>query len=951
MPVGNDTRRHLPLSSDTPLLRRRELLLASAAAFAAGPACARARGEKILPYNRPPRGLLPGVPRYYATTLTLDGFATGVLVLSHDGRPTKIEGNPDHPASLGAAGLFEQAAVLELYTPDRARAPRSPAGPADLDTVSARFSAPRADHGAGLRFLLGQETSPLLGDLVSRVRARFPAARFTFLPGLHPGSALAGARAALGAPALPLLDLGRAGVILALDDDLLASGPFALRYARQFAGRRRVSGPDEEMNRLYAVETAPSPTGMIADHRILRRPSEIGPFAARLAAAVDRLRPGPPAVRAALARFAAPDPLIEALAGDLLDGGGVVSVGSGQPPAVHALGQLLNVLLGRPDAAWNIAPPLLGAGDAEQDLPALLAEIDAGKVDTLAVLAPDPAFTLPPDCELPARLRRVRDVLYLAPAEDVTASLAGWVVPAAHALESWGDAAAWDGTLSLQQPLIEPLHGGRTAAEILALFAGDARPEGRRLLADAWTRRRPGDFAAFWPRALTTGVIPDSAAPRLDLPLQPDSLARAVASLPARAEELEVRFAPSPTLHDGRFAGNPWLVEHPQPMTKLSWDNAALVGPATAARLGLHTEDLVDLSLEGRRVRAPVLVVPGHADDAVTVHLGWGRPGTEAGFDANRLRSSASPTFAAGLGIHPVRGARHTLARSQLQLRAEGRPVAPFATLEEFRDRGVVAEELRGAEPSLYASPKSRTEGEQWAMTIDTTICTGCSACVAACQAENNIPVVGKDDVARGRIMHWLRIDTYLHGPDEAPGAVHEPMLCQHCEMAPCEYVCPVNATEHSDDGLNEMVYNRCVGTRFCSNNCPYKVRRFNWFDYQSDRAENRGAVTLQRNPDVTVRQRGVMEKCTYCVQRIREVEIHARVEGRAIRPGEVVTACQQACPTEAIQFGSLSHAGTRMVAWRAEPRSFEVLHELGTRPRTVYLARIDNPNPEIKRP
>ncbi|MFT3773130.1 MAG: 4Fe-4S dicluster domain-containing protein [Minicystis sp.] len=962
--MGDRKQRRLEILPDEPIeLRRREWLklLAAGMALAGTEGCVRDHAEKIMPYTRQPRNVTPGIPRYYATSLTLDGFATGVLVVSNDGRPTKIEGNPDHPASLGATSIFDQAAVIDVYDPDRARAIRTPAGPAGFDAVVARFAATRGDRGERLRFLLGPEGSPLIGNLLGRIRERFPLAKVTFHDPSRHGFAEQGGRIARGVAVQPQYDFSAADVIFSIGDDFLASGPFSLRYSRQFASRRRVSAPADPMNRLYVAEAMFTPTGTMADHRLRRKPSEITWLAARVAAEIANLpglRRQPPApIAAALARFrAAPaDPVILALARDLVRhaGAAVVTTGSGQPPVVHALGQLVNAMVGSDRTAWNIAPTLVNAGDGEQDLGALIGEIDGGAVETLVILGNNPVYTIPADLEFARRLQKVGTILYLGTHEDETAALSDWFVPAAHALESWGDASAYDGTLSIVQPLIRPLNGGRTVAEILALFTGDERPDGRRMVEDFWSKRHAADFQEFWPRALTTGVIPDTASPRLDKDFTPDRFVQALGTLPPAPVDagIEVSFSTDSSVHDGRFANNAWMLEHPQPVTKLTWDNAAHLAPDTAARLGLQTEDLVELSLGGRRVRAPVLVVPGHADDAVTLHLGWGHKGSSSlangvGFDANRLRTSGSPAGAAGLAIHKIAGARHVLARTQLEMRTEGRPVAPFATLAALREHPEFTSHLRGPQPSLL--PGFETEGEQWAMTIDNTICTGCSACVVACRAENNVLVVGKEDVARGRIMIWLRIDQYLDGPDQDPTVVNEPMLCQHCEMAPCEYVCPVNATVHSSDGLNEMVYNRCVGTRFCSNNCPYKVRRFNWFDYNKEQTANQGRIQLQHNPDVTVRQRGVMEKCTYCVQRIREVEIHARVQGRPIRPGEVVTACQQACPTDAIQFGSLRHRDTNMVKWREEPRSFEVLHDLGTRPRTIYLARINNPNPEI---
>ena len=939
-------------------------LLGASMALAGVAGCSRQRGEKILPYTRNPRDVTPGMPRYYATSLSLDGFATGVLVESHEGRPTKVEGNPEHPASLGATSALDQATVLGLYDPDRARTPRVPVGPATWQAFFVRFAQERADGGAGLRFLLEPTGSKLLGELVDRLRNRFPAARFTFHGAGSPGFAAQGGRLTFGVPVQPQHDLGRADVVLALDDDFLGGGPSSLRHARQWSARRRPGTPSASMSRLYVVETMLTPTGSMADHRLRRKPSAVVHVAARLAAEIAagpgdlaRRLPGP--VAAGLARFrgGAPDPLIQALARDLARAGAasLVTVGYRQPPVVHALAHLIHAMLGNEQTAWTIAPTLVGAGDAEQDLGALAAELDRGAIDTLVIAGGNPVYSAPPDHELGRRLARVKDVLYLGEYEDETAAVAGWFHPAAHVLESWADATAHDGTTSIVQPLIEPMYGGRTTAEILALFTGRDYPDAHRLLLEHWEKQLAGDFASRWPAALQAGLFEGTASPRMRTEIAPAALVLALAAIPATepvSAGLEAAFALDPSVHDGRFTNNPWLLEHPQPITHLTWDNAVHLSPTTAGRLGVADEDVVHLELGGRRVRAPVLLVPGHADDAVTLHLGWGRRGSESlardvGFDANALRTARAPWFAPGLSIIKAAGERYPLARTQLHSSVEGRPIALSTTLAKYRQDPDFTAEHRGDLPTML--PPVPTAGNQWAMTIDMSICSGCSACVVACQAENNILVVGKPQVLTGREMHWIRIDSYFQGDPEEPRVVNQPMLCQHCERAPCEYVCPVNATVHSPDGLNEMVYNRCVGTRFCSNNCPYKVRRFNWFDWNARQPANQGQVELQRNPDVTVRQRGVMEKCTYCVQRIREVEIHARVEDRAIRPGEVVTACQQACPTGAIQFGSLHHAGTAMVRRREEPRSFQVLHELGTSPRTMYLARIDNPNPEIE--
>ncbi|HSN97602.1 MAG TPA: 4Fe-4S dicluster domain-containing protein, partial [Candidatus Nanopelagicales bacterium] len=560
--------------------------------------------------------------------------------------------------------------------------------------------------------------------------------------------------------------------------------------------------------------------------------------------------------------------------------------------------------------------------------------------------------------------------LYLGLYENETAADCRWFVPATHYLEAWGDARAWDGTVSTVQPLIRPLFEGRTATELLSVFAGERFPDARELLREAFRRRYQGaDFDTFWAATLRRGLIEGSALPRVDAEIDEARLAGAITALAAAPRPapwdaavknpgdvvVEASFLADPCVYDGRFANNAWLQELPKPITKLTWDNAALMSPTLARRLGVESEEVVELEIAGRRLRMPALIAPGHADGAVTLHLGYGRRGTEqlalgVGFDTYQLRLGGAP-FVPGLVVRRADAPRYPLALTQQHWQLHGRPIALATTLPYYREHPHFTEPLKGPLPSLLPevkTPLDNPSGEQWAMTIDTSICTGCSSCVVACQAENNIMVVGKEGVKKSREMHWLRIDSYHGGLPEVPEVVHQPMLCQHCEKAPCEYVCPVNATVHSPDGLNEMIYNRCVGTRFCSNNCPYKVRRFNFFDYPDRVPVNDGLVRLQRNPMVTVRERGVMEKCTYCVQRIRRSDMQARIEGRSIRPGEVVTACQQACPTEAIQFGSLLHRETPMVEWREQPRSYSVLHELGTRPRTMYLARINNPNPEI---
>jgi molybdopterin-containing oxidoreductase family iron-sulfur binding subunit len=575
--------------------------------------------------------------------------------------------------------------------------------------------------------------------------------------------------------------------------------------------------------------------------------------------------------------------------------------------------------------------------------------MQAGAVETLLVLGGNPVYTTPADVPFAEALNRVAFRAHLSLYEDETSALCHWHVPEAHYLEGWSDGRAYDGTVSIQQPLIAPLYNGRTAHEILAALLGEPRPS-YDIVREHWRQQRPaGDFDAFWRQALHDGVMADSA-----LPAKVPSLKGALpgAGPAAGPAEFELVFRADPAAWDGRFANNGWLQELPKPLTKLTWDNAALISPAAAERLGVKNEDVVELAYHSRRVKAPVWVLPGQADGAVTLHLGYGRSragraGTGIGANAYALRTAAAPWGGGGLAVKKT-GERYRLATTQGHHSMEGRNLVRMATLAEFAQRPDVvrgpSDHEVGHEPSLY--PKHAYEGYAWGMAIDLNACTGCNACIVACQSENNSPVVGKDQVLLGREMHWMRVDRYYKGDLEDPGTVHQPVLCMQCENAPCEPVCPVGATVHSSEGLNDMVYNRCVGTRYCSNNCPYKVRHFNFLQYQDDRT---ASLKLVRNPNVTVRSRGVMEKCTYCVQRINEARIRAKLEDREIADGEVVTACQAVCPSQAIVFGNINDPKSRVSQLKAHPLNYGLLTELNTRPRTTYLARLRNPNPALE--
>jgi molybdopterin-containing oxidoreductase family iron-sulfur binding subunit len=925
-------------------------LLGAGAALAGATGCSRGPQESIVPYVKQPPEVVPSVPSRYATVMALDGYGVGIVAESHEGRPTKLEGNPLHPASLGALGAIHQASLLDLYDPERAKRIAHEGAPVTWRAFADAIAATRAPAGK-THVLLGPASAPHLIEVVRRARARAEVAVHFDTP-LSRRAAWEGAKLAFGRTLEPRWDFGRADVVVALDADFLAAASSPPSWAGAWASRRRLADPAGSMSRLYVVEARLTVTGMSADERLRVQTREVGGIAADLLAQLVALGGAPAGElrRAAASRAAGGHAAwLRALARDLRahPGASLVIAGDGQPPVVHLLAHAMNELLGNVGRAVTYgASPVFEAGDATHGLEGLVRAIDGGAVSTLVVVGGDPVYTAAADLRFAEHLRGVPTTAYVGARETATARACAWTAPEAHWLEAWGDALAFDGMASIAQPLIGPLVDGRTAGQVLAAVAGEPDASSRELVEACWRPRMAGDFEASWRHALVHGVVAGTVLDAQDARVDWAPVARALSTPATPPAPLEIAYYADAKVHDGRFGDNAWLQELPDPVTKLTWDNAALVAPSTASRLGLDTEDVVVLEVRGRSVRAPVLVVPGMADDVVALALGYGQAAPDllssgVGANAYALRDSRAPWFdetTARRGEETWR-----LARTQEHGSMEGRPIVLRRTLDEYRRDPDFAKPQNERPRLLYELKPDAPH--QWGMTIDLNACTGCSACVVACMAENNVSVVGKPGVRLGREMHWLRIDRYFVGDPREAAAVVQPMLCQHCENAPCEYVCPVNATVHSHDGLNEMVYNRCVGTRFCSNNCPYKVRRFNFFNYTVDKPDS---VRLVMNPDVTVRARGVMEKCTYCVQRIREAEIVARREQRPIADGEIATACEQTCPTRAIVFGDVADPRTRVSRSRENGRLYEVLHELGTVPRTRYLARIVNPNPEL---
>jgi molybdopterin-containing oxidoreductase family iron-sulfur binding subunit len=954
------------------ITRRDMMMLVGASLSLAGLAGCRRPVEEIVPFVTAPEEMVPGIPRHYATTMPFGRSAYGLIVESHEGRPSKIEGNPGHPATLGASSARIQASVLGLYDPDRSQAVRLKGEPrswGDVVTAWGELSkAHAADGGAGLAVLSEAFSSPTLARLAAEFRARYPRAIWATYEAVSDENRLAGLRAATGRDLDLKLRFDRAAVILALDADPLLTDPEMIRHARGFADGRRAGASGGAMNRLYVVEGVYSLTGTMADHRLRLESRQIAPFLAALAA---RLAP-PAAGAASLAgpAVAGVDPRwIDALAKDLLAnrGKGLIVAGERQPAAVHAAVCALNTSLGNTGTTVSYYETQDAALPSVSSLASLVSAMNAGTVQTLVVLGGNPVFDAPADFDFASAMAKVPHSIALGHAVDETSSRAEWHIPRAHYLESWGDARAVGGTLSVVQPLILPLFGGRSPIEVLGLMVGDKDRPGYEIVRETW---RPilgeGEFDTKWNRVLHDGLLAKSELPEIvpALTAQPLTELASLADASAKAggaTGLEVVFLPSPSLHDGRFANDGWLQELPDPLTKLTWDNPALVSPRTADTLGLANQDVVRLDYAGRSLELPVWILPGMADGVVALTLGYGRQrggriGAGVGFNTFTVRSSRAPGFDSGVGLTRL-GRTYALAATQNHGSMEGRPIVRESTLAELRSEASAPEPADGAPGALGVYPE-KTEhfslwqehtydrGHQWGMTIDLNACTGCNACMTACQSENNVPVVGKDQVARQREMHWLRVDRYFSGdPSGNPEVVFQPVPCMQCEDAPCEQVCPVAATVHDAEGLNVMVYNRCVGTRYCSNNCPYKVRRFNFFNFTKDTPD---ILKLAMNPDVTVRARGVMEKCTYCTQRINRAKIDARLAGRELRDGDVKTACQQACPAAAIEFGDIRDASSRVARAKADPRNYALLEELNTKPRTTYLAKVRNPNPDL---
>lgn len=898
--------RHFPVFAGFDLARRDILkCLGATLALAGLDGCERQADETAMPFVRNPAGG-PGAERHYASAVELDGVGQPIIGICRDGRPVKLEGNPAHPASGGATDAFTQAALLGLYDPARSQAPRREGAPATWSEAEAMLSelAARLDQGRGMGFhlLTGPLGSPSLLRQIGELRSRWPAMRW------HVHAPLAGT--------VPeaVLPLEKVQALVALDADPLGPGPFQTIHARGWSTRRRAYQAGDGDALLFVAEPAPTLTGVASSERLIVRPRRIEALLAALSAALNG--------RAAAAGLTGKEQAwVGRAAQELLRhrGAAAVVLGAHHAAALHATVEAINAGLDAPQASHAPANP------QGEDLAALVAAMKAGTAKSVMVLESNPAYSAPPDLAFAGAFQRVPLRIHAGLHPDETAELVHWHLPLAHLLESWSDVTAADGSCVIVQPLVRPFFDVRSRHQVLALFGG-AVADGRALVQETWDAH---DGVDRWNSWLLSGRV-EPAAKRSAAPVVPATAVLPVLSGPGG---LDLIIRRDWSAHDGQFAHNPWLQELPRPLTKITWDNAIEVGPALAARLELENEDLAELSVGDAKVLGPVWILPGIAPDTVLVHLGYGRRaggqvGEGVGFDAYRLRTSGASWHRPGARLRKANG-HHPLASTQRHTTMAGHDFVRYV------EQAGAALPPAPEKPSMY-SPQPKGEGPAWGMAIDLDLCIGCNACVTACVAENNIAMVGREQVQIGREMHWLRVDRYYSGAPEDPEHVFQPVPCMHCEDAPCEMGCPVNATVHSPDGLNLQVYNRCIGTRTCQAYCPYKVRRFNWLDYvREDPPELRAA----RNPEVTVRDRGVMEKCTYCIQRVERAKIEADADGRPM--GEVRTACQQACPTQAIVFGNLADSSSEVSRRKRDQRDFALLEEANTRPRTTYGARI----------
>ncbi|MFH5885115.1 TAT-variant-translocated molybdopterin oxidoreductase [Halalkalibaculum sp. DA3122] len=970
--------------------RRSFLRVMGASIALAGFASCRRPVQKILPYSNQPEEVVPGEPLYYASAMPFQDALTGIVIENHEGRPTKIEGNEMHPASGGSSSIFNQGAVLNMYDPDRSRFVRRNGERSSYNEFVSFCNEHFSDTGRNIAFISEANSSPTFNRLRDQALNTFSNARWVTYEPFGEDNALEGTSIAFGQRLRAINHFDQADIIVALDNDFLnpAANKNSVQDTLNYTQGRKVESAEEEMSRLYAVESTFTMTGSNADNRLRLKSSEIELFVYALAAELASSLGGLTEFSGYSNKFSDHE-WIPVLAEDLLANRGtsVVTVGNEHAPSVHATVAAINRELdnaGR-TVTYHEVPYLQDQYNREA-LEEVIADLHDGGIDTVVLVGTNPAFTAPADLNFTEAIQNAGTVVHLSDYYDETSKLAQWHVNRAHFLEAWGDGYSFAGTRSVVQPQIEPLFSGVSDIEFLNSVVTGEKTKGYDLVQTTWNDFIDGSFSSGWNRILHDGLDDEATFPQVSVDISSGFQSSVSSFLNNVAESggIEVVIRPDSKIFDGRYANNGWLQELPDPMTKITWDNVALMSKNTAEELGIQQAGLgvakvqkIAITIDGTTVEVPAWVQPGHADDSITVTVGYGREGigkvaNKTGVDTYPLRTTNSMHFATDVTIENA-GGSYEIACTQDHNSMEGRSLLRHATLQEYRENPEFASYESAYNAELPGQSYAEEQGSnrpmtlfnaqddeeypdyepQWGMTIDLNSCIGCGACTVACQAENNIPVVGKREVSNGREMHWIRNDRYFEGDVDDPQALHQPVPCMHCELAPCEQVCPVAATTHSDDGMNQMTYNRCIGTRYCANNCPYKVRRFNFFNYTKEyltTGDDPEVVQMAMNPDVTVRFRGVMEKCTYCVQRVNKAKIEAKKETGSPKPedGAVKTACQQACPAKAIEFGDLTDENSNVVQAKNNERNYLLLEEVNTRPRTSYLAKLRNPNPKL---
>ncbi len=959
----------------------------------AGFAACRRPVQKILPYSKQPEDIVPGIPLYYATSMPFQGSLTGLIIENHQGRPTKIEGNDLHPASGGNTNAFHQASILEMYDPDRSRRPLRNGNSSSTEDFYAFASDYFADSNKRIAFISEANSSPTFNGLKEAALDKFNGAKWVTYEPFGEDNAIEGNNIAFGRRLRAHYNYTNADVVVSLDDDFLApSHPNNVEYAKQITGRRKVTSTEDSMNRIYSVENGYSLTGSFADHRLRIKASDMADFINALAAELSSRINGLNRFSSVNNQFTNTE-FVTALADDLAEHAGrtAVSAGFDHAPEIHAVSAAINTALSNTGTTVNyLAVPHFDNQDNKAVFASLINEISNGEFDAVVIIGSNPVFTAPADLNFADALSGASEVFHLGTYVDETGKTASWHLGRSHYLEAWGDGYSFGGARSVIQPQIQPLHDSLSEIEFLGAVVNSEKVNGYELVRETFNSYYTRNFENRWLDILHDGIDTSNGFTISNRTIRSVSPAASTSM-----SGIEVVVKADNSIYDGRFANSGWLQELPDPITKITWDNVALLSPATAETLGINFDDylgvanqqIITVAVDGTSVQLPVWIQPGHADDSITIHTGYGREGIGrvADIQSNNSQLFDSSAVSGGVNVYPVRTSgsllfnaaeaslineTYEIASVQDHHSLEGRDMYRQATLKKYKEKPDYASfkavhkyavpgmkeaaDLGEDQPISLFNEQVAVEGEpQWGMAIDLNSCFGCGVCIIACQSENNIPVIGKREVMRGREMHWIRTDRYYLGDLNDPQVVQQPVPCMHCELAPCEQVCPVAATTHSDDGMNQMTYNRCIGTRYCANNCPFKVRRFNFFNYPKEyltTGEDPDIIQMAMNPEVTVRFRGVMEKCTYCVQRVNRAKINTKIETGVPKPadGTVQTACQQACPADAIYFGDLTDESSEIVKMKRNERNYLMLEELNVRARTSYIAKLTNPNPAL---